>query len=433
MTEKLPRVLMVSWNAIAGDSRVQKEAQSLSLAGCHVTLIGVNSQGFRQTGQIGGVRVEIFPIGKSRTSANEESVRNFNWSIKSLIKKIPGTAAYGRIRSMGSYAKIVAGYVRAELAMGDIDAIHIQDFKALNLGLELFQGTKKLVYDAHEYLPGMGQSGPLQNYFAKLERTCIALSDAVITVSPIIATKISIEQRPLCEIVVVRNTPMVDEIAGPRDIRQDLGLAKVIPLVVYSGSVAPQRGLATLLDAMVELENVHLAVVAPNQNSLDGYLNSGKYSSLSGRLHVVPFVSPGQVVHYLRTADVAVHPMPSHIDGREVLNHQYALPNKWFEYVRAGLPVVVSDVEALSALVRNFGNGEVFKSNDSHSLAGALKKVLTETSRYGDKVTQAMQADANWKNDEKRLIEVYSELFPGWAPKNVATSENYKLELTTLT
>jgi glycosyltransferase involved in cell wall biosynthesis len=424
---------MVAWNAIEGDSRVQKEAQSLSRSGCNVTLIGVSNSKPHQKGMLGEVNVEIFSIGGPRTEEISNSHKSLASQAKSLMKKLPVLAALGRVRSMKKYSKKVAECVRAEFDVESFDAIHIQDYKALNLGLELFQGTEKLVYDAHEYLPGMGQSGPLQNYFAKLEKTCIALSDAVITVSPIIATKISIEQKPLCEIVVVRNTPMVDELAGPRDIRQDLGLAKVIPLVVYSGSVAPQRGLATLLDAMVELEDVHLAVVAPNQNSLDGYLNSGKYSSLSGRLHVVPFVLPGQVAHFLRTADVAVHPMPSHIDGREVLNHQYALPNKWFEYVRAGLPVVVSDVEALSTLVRNFGNGEVFQSNNPHSLAVALEMVLTETSRYRDKLTQEMQADANWKNDEKQLIDLYSDLFPGWTPENVATSENSKLELSTIT
>lgn len=430
---KTPRVLMVVWNAIEGDSRVQKEAQSLSVAGCDVALVGVSSLGSRLSGSLGAVRVEVFPIGNSATSANRRSSSTLKSRIRTLAKKVPGAAARGRVRSMENYSKLVAQQIRSECDIENFDVVHIQDYKALELGLDLYQGTKKLVYDAHEYLPGIDQAGPLQDYFEDLEKIGIALSEAVITVSPIIAERIIVEQNPSCEVTVIRNTPLVDVESGPRDIRQDTGLGNEVPLVVYSGSVAPQRGLATLLDAMLDLESIHLAVVAPNQHSLDGYLNSGKYASLSSRLHVVPFVSPGQVAHYLRTADVAVHPMPSHIDGREVLNHQFALPNKWFEYVRAGLPVVVSDVEALSALVRECGNGEVFASNDPHSLADALKKVFSEKPKYQENVTQEMRNDSDWQIDGKKLVDVYSALFPEWKPTMSTSSENSALTLASLT
>jgi len=423
---------MVVWNAIEGDSRVQKEAQSLSLAGCDVTLVGVSSRGLRQTGWLGSVHIEIFPIGSARIASTNSSGKTLSSRAKSLAKKFPGVAARGRIRSMESYSKQVAGRMRAALDIESFDVVHIQDYKAIELGLDVYGGTKKLVYDAHEYLPGIDQAGPLQKYFEQLEQIGIALSEAVITVSPVIAKKITDGQNPSCKVTVIRNTPLVDTVVGPRDVRHDAGLNDSVPLVVYSGSVAPQRGLATLLDAMLEINDAHLAVVAPHLNSLSGYLDSGKYASIAERLHVVPFVSPGQVAHYLRTADVAVHPMPSHIDGRLVLNHQYALPNKWFEYVRAGLPIVVSDVETLSALVREAGNGEVFTSNDPHSLALALKTVLADTASFREKVTHEMQVDADWKIDHTQLVGVYAGLFPEWKPKLAESPENSELQLTAL-
>lgn len=429
MTKQFPRVLMVVWNAIESDSRVQKEALSLSLAGCDVTLIGVSFAAKRQRGMLGSVKVEIFSVGNAHKDARSNKQKSLKSRLISVLKKWPGVAARGRVRSMKVYSRQIAKLISAEIDIEDVDVVHIQDYKALEIGIRLQEGKEKLVYDAHEYLPGVIQEAHLKKYFEKLERLATARSDAVITVSPAIATRIRDEQNPPCDITVIRNTPQVDSNPGPRNVRTDSGLDDSARLIVYSGSIAPQRGVPTLLDAMLEVEKAHLAVVAPSQNSLDIYLNAKKYAPLVGRLHVVPFVAPGQVSHYLSTADLAVHPMPSRMSGRIVLNHQYALPNKWFEYVRAGLPVVVSDVKVLSGLVKSSGIGEVFNSNDSKSLADALTKVLLDVESYRSKVTQQMKADADWQIDRARLVKVYAELFPQWKPSDSASQDVPELHL----
>lgn len=78
---------------------------------------------------------------------------------------------------------------------------------------------------------------------------------------------------------------------------------------------------------------------------------------------------PDEVVEFLATADVGVHPLLAGIP-----NHEMALPNKLFEYVHAGLPIVVTDLRELGSFVRKHGLGEAFRSGDPADMAAGVEK-----------------------------------------------------------
>jgi glycosyltransferase involved in cell wall biosynthesis len=109
---------------------------------------------------------------------------------------------------------------------------------------------------------------------------------------------------------------------------------------------------------------------------------------------------------YLSGADIAISPM---LSGPE--NHEAALPNKLFEYLHAGLPIVTSDVRAMSDFVRGHRLGEVFRAGDGVDLAHVLQRVLADPSRYT--VGRAeLAARFSWQGQEDALARAYARACP---------------------
>jgi glycosyltransferase involved in cell wall biosynthesis len=243
-----------------------------------------------------------------------------------------------------------------------------------------------------------------------MERWLVQRARAVVTVSPPISEQLALDYGLATDPIVVRNTPQIALRADGVTVREVCMLDPHVALVVYSGGITARRGIGTLLEAVQAMPGTHLAVVAPSREVVTPFLKGLDAGFVAERLHVVPFVAPSEVAHFLSSADVCVHPLWTHENGRKILNHAWALPNKWFEYIQARVPVVVSDVEYLSQLVRSLGIGEVFHAEDSDSLQVALRRVLAERRRYADAITDALIAESTWQVDGNRLLRVYANL-----------------------
>jgi hypothetical protein len=108
-------------------------------------------------------------------------------------------------------------------------------------------------------------------------------------------------------------------------------------------------------------------------------------------------VPPDLVVATIRDATLGMLPL------RRNEQHEVAMPNKLFQYVRARLPIVTSDCRQSAAFVRRFDIGEVFAAEDSAALGriGELRSHLADSE---------LQARASWEYQEPALISVYSDL-----------------------
>ena len=126
---------------------------------------------------------------------------------------------------------------------------------------------------------------------------------------------------------------------------------------------------------------------------------------VADRLHVTAPVGQDDLIDYLTSADVALHPLPGGTP-----NHDQALPNKLFEYLHAGLPLVVSDAVLMADFVRSNDLGEVFATDDAADLARAVNRVLD-----GDRVRvprDELTARYCWQQQEPTLVELYRALMP---------------------
>jgi len=328
-------------------------------------------------------------------------------------------------RPMGNWRRLLPEYLDYEVSFAPVidelapDLLHANDVVMIGVAsnavdrARLRGRTIPWLYDAHEYVPGMGRYLPDRIAgMADHEKEYIGRADAVLTVSDPIADSIQqrtgLTERP----IVVLNTPYGVR-APDRErpsVRAAVGLAEGVPLLVYSGNMAPDRGVTTLVEALEFLDPaVHVALVTnvPLENRyMQTLVRSAEGSGCRDRLHFAPYVPGGQIADYLSTGDVGVQGL------NHVPNHEMALPNKLFDYLHAGLPMIVSDVKAMADFVTGLGIGEVYVADDPVGLAKAAMQVLSDPERYA----KAQAADPellrtySWERQEERLREVYARL-----------------------
>ena len=268
-----------------------------------------------------------------------------------------------------------------------------------------------LVYDAHEFVAGVsGGDVVARRSWARLEAECIPHADAVITVSGPIADAIQRRHGLRTRPEVVLNTPMLErgDGTGP-SIRADCGLPDATPLVVYSGGIAPQRGIDELVEAMTTIPEAHLALICvPDTTNHRAMAVRALADSLglTDRVHFLEPVPSDSVVDYLRSADVGVHPLRSGAD-----NHEMALPNKLFDYIHAGLGIVVSDVALMSAFVAEHGIGQSFASGNAIACASAIRKTLEDLDVYQAATADpVLRREHSWDHQAQTMNEVYASL-----------------------
>ncbi len=350
----------------------------------------------------------------------------------------PWDRAYTRfwqtVKGDRAWRRLEPGLWDYELAYGPVidelepDLIHAHDFRMLGVGARAVIRARasghsvKLLWDAHEFLPGVQ---PWQDNARWLpantahEREYAPYADAVVTVSDELAELLQREHHLSERPIVVLNAPtteanldnLPDDGQAPAATLRDLcGIGEDVPLLVYSGLAAEKRGLATMIEALPGLPGAHVALVVnrPESYYVGKLREQAANLGVSGRVHVLPYVSHWQVVPFLSTADIGVIPI------HHWPNHEIALITKFFEYSHARLPIVVSDVRAMSDMVRSTGQGEVFRATDVDDFLRAVRSVLADPERYRAAYDKpGLLAGWTWEAQAEVLDGVYRRLVHG--------------------
>ncbi|RAY14497.1 glycosyl transferase family 1 [Actinomadura craniellae] len=312
-----------------------------------------------------------------------------------------------------------------ELAYGKVidelrpDLIHANDFRMLGVGARATVRARaagrpvKLVWDAHEFLPGIKPWNDNPRWHPAQcahEREYAPYADAVLTVSETLADMLAehhgLRERP----DVMLNAPeQAETVSRPDvpDLRDLCGIGPDVPLVVYSGAAAPQRGLDIMIEALPGLAGVHVALVVlkPDGEYVSGLLDRAAELGVADRVHALPYVPYDQVVQFLSAADAGVIPI------HHWPNHEIALITKFFEYSHARLPLVVSDVKTMAGVTRSTGQGEVFTAEDVDDYARAVRAVLADPERYRAVYdTPGLLDGWTWESQAEVLDRVYARL-----------------------
>jgi glycosyltransferase involved in cell wall biosynthesis len=299
------------------------------------------------------------PARDPRARRASAAADGLGWEVSTVSLAPAGPRRLARPRAFGRELRGLYRLIRlvrrtAVLVRGGrgrpADVVHANDLETLPAGWLLARRLKaRLVYDAHELYTGFEERPPRlwARAIRALEGGLARRADAVVTVSEGIAVELErihrLPERPL----VVLNCPPLEPVAvEPRS-----GRAKA----VYQAAVGPGRDL-------VDLEQVAAAGVDVTARVL------GLDDGLRG-VETLPPVEPAELVSSLQPYDIGLV-----IDRPVTRNAELALPNKLFEYLMAGLAVLVPDAPEMSRLVEGEGVGVVYGRGGIGPAAAALAR-----------------------------------------------------------
>ena len=246
---------------------------------------------------------------------------------------------------------------------------------------------------------------PARRALFVLEGACARRADAVLSVSAPSARALRLWWR-LPRVYRVRNAVDPPGAAAPRDLRTLLDGRRCI---VHSGDLTLRgRCLLELIQALALLPHDVALIFLGQGEARDLLVREAARLGVAGRVHFVPPVSPQAVAATVQSCDVAavlLCPESWHIRS--------TLPNKLFEALAAGVPVVTSDTFALRRIVRRYELGVLCDPRDPNAIATALRQLLTpEAQAYHRTRIHRAQQRINWTHEAQRLRTIYRELLP---------------------
>ena len=338
-----------------------------------------------------------------------------------LVRVLPGTT---QLRSgvdwLVRWRSSTEEWDRAAAAAApSADVFHGHDLNALHAAvLARARAGGALVYDSHEIFLESGshatRPGWARSIFRRREEAWVGEADALVTVNDALARELGARYLPR-RVVVVHNCPPrpgpAPGTTGP--LRAALGIGADVPLALYHGGFSKHRGLEELVSAaaLPILEGTH--VVCLGYGSQAAELRAlAAASPVADRVHVLPAVSPDVLLDWVRDADVAVMPIQD-----STLNHRLSTPNKLFEALAAGVPIVASDLPELHRIVMNDPAGPLGMLCDptdpasiAASIADLLGRPADERAALRERCLGAARDRWNWETESARLIDLYADL-----------------------
>lgn len=290
----------------------------------------------------------------------------------------------------------------------DADIYEFHDPELLPYGLKLAKKGKKVIFDSHEDYPTQIMEKEwipaflrrmISSAYRAYETHVVRQLDAVLF--PCTKNGINIFENRAKRVVILSNAVMLEEMTAPQQEVQKSG-----DTICCTGSLTYQRGITHLIRA------AHQAGVK--------LILAGQYSSEEYRreLEAMPEYSCVEYLGYIGRQELAQVYARSSIGMSTILNvGQYAsldnFPTKVYEYMAAGLPVIVSDYPFMRRSVQQDDFGIAVDPADVQAVAQAIRTILSDPQRaqqMGENGRQAVLQKYNWDIELKKLLELYGSL-----------------------
>jgi glycosyltransferase involved in cell wall biosynthesis len=391
-------IVMLVVSDLRIDPRVLREAQALARSGYHVKVIvpDTSKPPLTEAPLDWGPGIEFIPL---------------HWAAASYIMSYP----------------YLLGRMMLDRALQERPfAFHCHDLTTAIIGLAAARKVgSRCVCDFHEwwsenvtydwdikrYVP---HSEKERLHFRRAENLVMSRADAVITVCDSIADELSREftdgQR---QVHVVRNIPPIEpvNIEEAVSLRTELGIPDGQMLLLWQGGTGYGRNIEPIIEALAYAPDVTFVIRGPSLDMFgDGYRTLADRISAKDRLILLGPVASSEVVRGAIGADVGIWSLETLCK-----NFTYALPNKVFEYLAAGVPVVGANYPEVKKLLEGAGVGICFDPNSPESIGKALKTLSANPGLRQEMCNRipdllgSIRAEKEWL----KIVDIYDGLAAG--------------------
>jgi glycosyltransferase involved in cell wall biosynthesis len=287
----------------------------------------------------------------------------------------------------------------------DAEVYHFHDPELIICGLFLKLHGETVIYDVHEDVPRQIFSKRwipriLRKFisvcFEKYENIASMRFDAIVAATPSIGDRFL---KQGMRVAVVNNYPILDDLSVPC---VDWALKE--KAVCYVGGVSKERGICEILEALV-VSNIKLLFA--------GWFSSEEeekaVTSMSGWKYVQNYGKVGreqvkEVLSKSMAGLVLFHPEPNHVNSQ---------PNKLFEYMYAGIPVIASNFPLWQDVIEKNQCGLCVDPLDKTAIASAITYFIDNPNvarEMGNNGRKAIEQKYNWEAESIKLISLYQQL-----------------------
>jgi glycosyltransferase involved in cell wall biosynthesis len=294
---------------------------------------------------------------------------------------------------------------------GDIYHFHDPELLPFMVLLKWVRPSTRVIYDTHEDMPSaIATVYWLPNWLRRpvsygvriVERIAVRFLDGVVAATPAIARNF-----PSSKTVIVQNFPMLAEFAtDTKEFRED-GLVNVI----HTGRVSRARGGTEMIEAMglIPDDENRVTLTIAGMIVPDSYQEELEAVSGWSKVTFVGWKSREEMRALLRASDIGLVLM--HVEK----NNVEAQPNKLFEYMAVGLPVIASDFPWWRKIISEANAGLLVDPAKPNEIANAIAWLAenpAESKTMGENGLRAVREKYNWEREAVVLTDFYSSLFP---------------------
>lgn len=330
-------------------------------------------------------------------------VISFDWTTPNFETILGDITVYKLKKSKFSFVFYFSFAVRLwkSLKSSNADIYIAEDF--FPLAFTTIIGKRKnakVVYNSRELYPflgGLRKKKFTQWLIKKIEKKYIEKVDLVLTTGEM-DSKFLEDYYGIGNTLVIRNIPLLQLPDKEIDLRKMLNISEEQKILLYQGVMIEGRGIIKIISLMNELPNIEFVLLGDGALRKEFERTASKFN-IHNRVHFLGTIPQRELLNYTAAADIGL----ALIENISV-SYYHALPNKLFEYIMAGIPVLSSNLPQMEKIVNDYQVGIIVDEKDDINILNGLKKLSADKeliSHFKDNCRKA-SLELNWDKEYSR-------------------------------
>ena len=294
------------------------------------------------------------------------------------------------------------------LLFNKADALFANDLDTLlpNFLVSKIKGIP-LIYDSHEIfceVPELQNNPSKKRIWSNLESWIVPKLKYCITVNQSIADYFTNKYN--VPFIFVRNIPDYSKKETLKS-RSDLNLPIGKKIVILQGAgINVQRGAEELVEAFQYLDEIYFLLIIGSGDVIQQLKENVVKLSLQNKVKFIDKIPVIELRHYTSNSNLGVT-----IDKDSNMNYHFSLPNKVFDYMHAGIPILASNLPEIAKIVNDYHIGTFIENHEPQHIAHQIKSFLNSDDYLKYKGNTVIASiENNWQTEKQKLIKLINEI-----------------------